>query len=81
MHTRKPHSEDCEARGYLQNALRVITKLTLLSTFLLAVQALLGMAILVQATSNPRPCEVMVAAALRLPQGEGLDEEQRDLRE
>ena len=77
MHTRKPHSEDREAWGYLQNALTVITELTLCPPSLLAVQALLGMAILVQATSNPGPCEVLVATAMRLAQSMGLHRQEQ----
>lgn len=77
MHTLKPHSEDREAWGYLQNALTVITELTLCPSSLLAVQALLGMAILVQATSNPGPCGVLVATAMRLAQSMGLHRQEQ----
>ncbi|CZR69441.1 uncharacterized protein PAC_19341 [Phialocephala subalpina] len=89
MRTRNAHSEDREAWGYLKNALALVTELTLLSSSLLAVQALLGMAIVAQGTPNPRPCEALIAVVLRLAQSmglhrrvqkEGLSDDDRELR-
>jgi hypothetical protein len=61
-------SEDRDAWGYFQNALAVATELTTLHTSLSAVQALLGMAVVVQGTPNPGPYVSLAAAAFRLAQ-------------
>ncbi|RDW65614.1 hypothetical protein BP5796_10306 [Coleophoma crateriformis] len=68
MRTRDSHSEDFHAWGYLQNALSVLTELTLQEPNLLAVQAILGMAITLQGTSNPRPCSVLISTAFKIAQ-------------
>jgi hypothetical protein len=64
--------EDRMAWGYLWNALGVITELTLRDTDLLGIQALLGIAIILQGTPNPQPASVLVAAAIRSSHNLGL---------
>ncbi|RDW59921.1 hypothetical protein BP6252_13008 [Coleophoma cylindrospora] len=68
MRTENSHSEDFHAWGYLQNALSVLTELTLQDPDLLAVQAILGMAITLQGTSNPRPCSMLISTAFKMAQ-------------
>ncbi|CZR65036.1 uncharacterized protein PAC_14936 [Phialocephala subalpina] len=60
--------EDREAWGYFQNALAVTTELTMLNHTLTAVQALVGMAIVVQGSPNPGPYASLTASAMRLAQ-------------
>ena len=72
-------TEDREAWGYLQNALAVVTELTMLHTKLFSVQALLGMAIVIQGTPNPRPCSVLISATIKLAQSMGLHKKNEDL--
>jgi hypothetical protein len=64
--------EDREAWGYLQNALAVVTQLTMMGSGLLAVQAMLGMAIVLQGTPNPLPTYSLISATIRLAQNMGL---------
>jgi hypothetical protein len=78
MRTLNSEAEDREAWGYLQNALAVVTELTMLHTNLFAVQALLGMAIVLQGTPNPRPCSALTAATIRLAQTMGLHRKNKD---
>lgn len=65
-------TEYASACGYMQNALIVVSELTMLHNNLQAVQALLGMAIVLQGTPNHRLCSVLIAAAMRLAQTMGL---------
>ncbi|KAF8847095.1 hypothetical protein BDZ45DRAFT_811821 [Acephala macrosclerotiorum] len=60
--------EDQEAWGYFQNALAVTTELTMLNHTLTAVQALVGMALIVQGSPNPAPFASITAAAMKLAQ-------------
>ena len=64
--------EDGHAWGYLKNAMAVMTELTMRNTDLLSVQALIGMALFLQGTSNPQPSFFLVAAAIRLSHSIGL---------
>ncbi|KAE8444918.1 hypothetical protein EG329_014045 [Mollisiaceae sp. DMI_Dod_QoI] len=64
--------EDKQAWGYFQNALAVTTELTMLNDTVAAVQALVGMAIVVQGTPNPAPYASLTAKAMRLAQTLGL---------
>jgi hypothetical protein len=64
--------EDQLAWRYLQNALAVVTELTLRNTDLLGVQAILGMAIILQGTPNPHPASILVTTAIRLSHNLGL---------
>jgi hypothetical protein len=61
-----------KASEYAQNALNVIPDLTTQQTDLAAIQALLGMAMFLQGTPNPRPASVLTAAAIRLSYGLGM---------
>jgi len=67
--------DDREAWGYLQNALAVATQLTMMGSGLLAVQAMLGMAIVLQGTPNPLPTQGLISATIRLAQNMGLHEQ------
>lgn len=66
MRTLNSQTEDFHAWGYLQNALMVLPELTMLNSELLAVQAILGIAIVLQGTPNPRPCSVLISTALKM---------------
>jgi hypothetical protein len=79
MRTLETGHENSQACGYMQNALGVVTELTMLHYSLPAVQALLGMTIILQGTPNPRLCSVLVAAAMRLAQTMGLHRKNQDL--
>lgn len=57
-----------KACGYMQNAMNVTQDLTLRKPDLLGVQALLGIAIVLQETPNSRPASIVVAAAIKLSQ-------------
>lgn len=70
--------EDREAWGYFQNALAVMTELTMLNNTLTAVQALLGMAIIVQGTPNPAPYSNLTTSAMKLAQSLNLHRSQED---
>ncbi|KAH7351362.1 fungal-specific transcription factor domain-containing protein [Rhexocercosporidium sp. MPI-PUGE-AT-0058] len=61
--------EDVHACGYLQNALVLVGELSMLTNELMAVQALLGMAILLQGTPNPEPGPILISMAVRIAQG------------
>jgi hypothetical protein len=60
------------AWDYFKNALAVLTELTLRSSDLWGVQALVTMALFMQATPDPRPTAFLIASALRLSQTLGL---------
>ncbi|RDW59403.1 hypothetical protein BP6252_12490 [Coleophoma cylindrospora] len=64
--------EDYQAWGYLQNALATVTELTMMQPTLTTVQALLGMALIVQGTSNSRPFSTLLSSAIRGAQDIGL---------
>jgi hypothetical protein len=68
MKMRNSQSEDFHAWGYLQNALAEVAKLGLLNPELLAVQAILAMAIVLQGTPNPRPSSALIFTASKLAQ-------------
>jgi hypothetical protein len=67
-----PEEEDQKAWGYLKNAMAVYTELTMRNTDLFSVQALLGMALFMQGTTNPQPSFLIVASAIRLSHSIGL---------
>jgi hypothetical protein len=79
MRTLETLHENSEACGYMQNALAVVSELTMLHNSLPAVQALLGMTIVLQGTPNPRLCSVLIATAMRLAQTMGLHRKNHDL--
>ena len=78
MRTLESLTENEQACGYMQNALAVVSELTMLHNSLPAVQALLGMTIVLGGTPNPRLCSVLNAAALRLAQTMGLHRRNQD---
>jgi len=71
-------TDDRDAWGYLQNALAVAPELTLLEPKLASVQALLGMAIVIQGSPNPRPFGTLISQAIRIAQSLGLHRKNRD---
>jgi hypothetical protein len=70
-----PTPEHILAHGYVQNALSVVSELNVSDRSLSAVQALAGMACILQDTPNPEPAAMLVAAALRLAQAMNLHRE------
>lgn len=70
--------ENILAFGYIQNALSVVSELNVSNRSLSVVQALVGMACILQGTSNPEPASMLVAAALRLAQAMNLHRECSD---
>ena len=72
MRTLQTMELNIKACGFIQNALSVAQDLTLSKPDLLSIQALLGIAIVLQGTPNPRPASIIVAAAVKLSQSLGL---------
>lgn len=75
LRTFDPTHENFLASGYIKNALGVVSDLSVSNGSLSAVQALVGMACILQGTPNPEPASVLVAAALRLAQAMNLHRE------
>lgn len=75
IRTLDPTQEYILACGYVQNALSVISQLNVSDRSLSAVQALAGMACILQDTPDPEPAAMLVAAALRLAQAMNLHRE------
>ncbi|KAL7913896.1 fungal-specific transcription factor domain-containing protein [Trichoderma velutinum] len=75
IRTSDPTQEHILAYGYAQNALSVVSELNVSDRSLSAVQALAGMACLLQGTPDPEPAAMLVAAALRLAQVMNLHRE------
>ncbi|RSL70391.1 hypothetical protein CEP51_012196 [Fusarium floridanum] len=71
-------SESAQACGYCHNALAVVAELNVLHNSLPAVQALVGMAVVLQGSANSHPASVLTAAAVRLAQAMGLHRKTRD---
>lgn len=76
LRTSNPAHENNLAGVYIKNALSVVSELNLAS--ISAVQALVGMACILQGTPNPEPASMLVAAALRLAQALNLHREASD---
>lgn len=70
-----PRQDLILAHGYVQNALSVVSELNVSDRSLSAVQALAGMACILQGTPNPEPAAMLAAAALRLAQTMNLHRE------
>ncbi|KAL2673942.1 hypothetical protein Neosp_012388 [[Neocosmospora] mangrovei] len=70
--------ESAQACGYCHNALAVVAELNILHNSLPAVQALVGMALVLQGSANSHPASVLTAAAVRLAQAMGLHRKTRD---
>lgn len=68
-----PSYDNTQACGYIHNALAVVSGLNGLQHSLPAVQALVGMALILQGTPNPHVASVLIAAAIRLAQSMGLN--------
>ncbi|OGM40634.1 hypothetical protein ABOM_010711 [Aspergillus bombycis] len=65
-----------KSMGHIRNALNVIVEFFMRAADLLAVQAMLGLALLFQNTPNPQPLFMFAAAAMRLSQSVGLHRNQ-----
>lgn len=78
LRTLDPTHENSLASGYIQNALSVVSELNVSNRGLSAVQALAGIACILQGTPNPEPASMLVAAALRLAQAMNLHRECSD---
>ncbi|QRD92426.1 fungal-specific transcription factor domain-containing protein [Aspergillus flavus] len=65
-----------KSMGHIRNALNVIVEFFMCSADLLAVQAMLGLALLFRSTPNPQPLFMFAAAAMRLSQSIGLHRNQ-----
>jgi len=78
MHTLEVAYENAQACRYIHNALAVIAELNMLRQSLPAVQALVGMVIILRGTPNSHVCSVLIAAAIRLAQALGLHRKTRD---
>ncbi|KAK1458542.1 fungal specific transcription factor domain-containing protein [Colletotrichum cuscutae] len=76
LRTLDPTHENNLADVYTKNALGVVSKLNVAS--ISAVQALAGMACILQGTPNPELASMLVAAALRLAQAMNLHREASD---
>lgn len=61
-------SEDCHAWGYIQNALSTFSALTMIRSEISAIQAAIGMTIVLQGTPSPQHCPMLIATALKLAQ-------------
>lgn len=70
--------ENSLACGYVNNALSVVSELSIFAHSLSAVQALAGMACILHGTPTPEPASMLVAAALRLAQAMNLHRECSD---
>jgi hypothetical protein len=72
MNKKNSSAEDCQAWGYFQNALSTVMELSIMQPTLTSVQALLGMTLIVQGTSNSRPFSTLLTSAIRGAQDIGL---------
>ncbi|XXH02123.1 hypothetical protein Hte_008491 [Hypoxylon texense] len=70
--------EDLEAWGFFQNALAVSNQLVTLHSTLASVQALLGMALVLQGTPNQGPVSLLTSSAIKLAQRMGLHKRCQD---
>ncbi|KAK1238029.1 hypothetical protein MKX08_002608 [Trichoderma sp. CBMAI-0020] len=75
IRAKDPTQDHILAFGYVQNALSVVSELNVSDRSLSAVQALAGMACILQGTPDPEPAAMLVAAALRLAQAMNLHRE------
>lgn len=78
MRTLQTAYENTQSCGYIHNALAVVSELSILRQSLPAIQALVGMAIILQGSPNPQVSSVLTAAAVRLAQAMGLHRMTRD---
>ncbi|KAF7586057.1 hypothetical protein BBP40_009623 [Aspergillus hancockii] len=66
-----------KSMGHIRNAMNVVVEFFMRAADLLAVQAMLGLALLFQNTPNPQPLFMFAAAAMRLSQSIGLHRNQK----
>jgi len=69
--------EDRKAWAYFQNALSVSTELSMLHSNLSAVQALLGMAVIIQGTPDTGPFSSLLSSGIKLAHSMGLHRRQQ----
>ena len=64
--------EDCETWGYFQNAFEVVGQLMTIHVTLWSIQALIGVALVIQGMPNQGPAALLISAALKLAHRIGL---------
>ena len=74
----KEMNEDCETWGYFQSAFAVVGQLMTMHVTLWSVQALLGMALVIQGTPNQGPASLLISAAMKLAHRMGLHKQCQD---
>jgi hypothetical protein len=72
LHSETAIEDDEDSWGYLENALSVVPILVVRTPSLSSIQALLGLAVFLQATPVPRSYSLLVANAIRLGHSIGL---------
>ncbi len=72
LHSPTATEDDEDSWGYLENALSVVPLLAVRTPSLSSIQALLGIAVFLQATPVPRSYSLLVANAIRLGHSIGL---------
>lgn len=70
--TAQDMEENCETWGYFQTAFAVVGQLMTMHVTLWSVQALLGMALVLQGTPNQGPVSLLISAAMKLAHRLGL---------
>ena len=78
IHTLETAYETIQSCKYIHNALAVVSQLSLMHNSLSAVQALVGMAVVIQASPYVYSCPSLLATALKLAQIMGLHRSMRD---
>lgn len=70
--TAQDMQEECDTWGYFENAFAAVGQLMTMHVTLWSVQALLGMALVIQGTPNQGPVSLLVSAAMKLAHRMGL---------
>ena len=70
--TAQDMKEDCETWGHFQSAFAVVGQLMTMHVTLWSVQALLGMALVIQGTPNQGPVSLLISAAMKPAHRMGL---------
>ena len=76
--TAQDMQEDCDTGGYFETAFAVVGQLMTMHVTLWSVQALLGMALVIQGTPNQGPVSLLVSAAMKLAHRMGLHRQCQD---
>ena len=76
--TAQDMQEDCDSWGYFEAAFAVVGQLMTMHVTLWSVQALLGMALVMQGTPNQGPVSLLVSAAMKLAHRMGLHRQCQD---